>query len=80
MNQEDAMSESQLIPANEYLLSTGHNNGGRCEKCWTEAAWLYAGGQGEYESHMEAYYAVMDRYQSEALRALAGPGKEEGHE
>jgi hypothetical protein len=56
-------------PANDYLLRTGHNNGGRCEKCWTEAAWLYAGGQGEYESHTAAYYAVMDKHQTAAIAA-----------
>jgi hypothetical protein len=60
------MSET---PANAYLLRTGHNNGGRCEKCWTEAASLYAGGQGAYESHTEAYHAVMERYQAAALGA-----------
>ncbi len=52
--------------ASEILRAEGHTSNGRCEKCWREAALLYAGGQGEYESHTAAYYAVMDRAQSDA--------------
>jgi hypothetical protein len=56
-------------PANDYLLRTGHNNGGRCEKCWTEAAALYADGQGRYESRHDAYCAVMEKHQTAAIAA-----------
>jgi len=65
--------------ANDVLLEQGHNNGGRCEKCWREAAWRYAGGQGEFESHNAAYYAVMEDAQRAAEReAVTGPLMVEG--
>lgn len=69
----------RVTPANDILLAEGHNNGGRCEKCWSEAAWLYAGGQGEYESHTSAYYAVMERHQADAERRLVAPAEREGY-
>lgn len=56
----------------EVLATEGHTVGnGMCEKCWREAATLYAGGQGAYESHTDAYHAVLDRvrYETESRRA-----------
>ena len=62
-------------PAQAYLIRTGHGSGGRCSKCWSEAATLYACGQGAYESHTSAYYAVTARYEDEALAATAPAGR-----
>jgi len=53
------------------LTDEGHNSCGLCEKCWSEAAVLYAGGQGAYESHTAAYYAVMSAHE-DRVRALTG--------
>ena len=62
------------VTAAEILRADGHTSNGRCEKCWREAAWRYAGGQGEFESHTAAYYAVMDEAQRAAEReAATGP-------
>lgn len=30
-----------------------------CEKCWTDAHFMYAGGQGAYESLVDAYHALL---------------------
>lgn len=57
--------------ANEYLLAEGHNNGGRCEKCWQEAGYRYAMGHGPYESKVSAYYEVMEESQEAARAAIA---------
>ena len=59
--------------ASDWLLVHGHNNGGRCEKCWRDAAGRYALGNGPYESHTEAYYAVMAEAQAMAEYATTAP-------
>jgi hypothetical protein len=56
------------LRANEWLLAHGHNNGGCCEKCWRQAGWLWGT---EYETKTDAYHAVMERAQNEALAATS---------
>lgn len=48
----------------------GHALSGRCDKCWAEAAALYANGQGPYKSHAEAYCAVLKKYENAAAMDL----------
>lgn len=56
------------MSAEDILRADGHTTGGRCEKCWSIAAMRYAGGQGAYSSHTEAYHAVMAEAQEDAER------------
>jgi hypothetical protein len=56
-----------------YRRPVGHARTGFCEECWREAATLYA--IGGYESHADAYQAVL-RARS-AGRVLVAAGKEE---
>lgn len=58
--------------ANDVLLERGHTNDGRCDQCWRDAAAMYAGGQGAYESHVDAYYAAMKRAEEEAVSDVEG--------
>jgi hypothetical protein len=43
----------------EKLMAAGHNFDGLCEKCWAEARLRYYG-SAQYESHVDAYNAVLD--------------------
>lgn len=63
--------------AMDVLLAQGHNttDAGVCEKCWREAASLYAGGG--YESHAEAYYTVLDAAMARAQADVRLAAREE---
>jgi hypothetical protein len=63
------------MTAEDYLRATGHNSDGCCEKCWSEAATLYACGQGAYESHTAAYFAVLERHGTAAQVKSGQSGK-----
>jgi hypothetical protein len=45
---------------------------GRCESCWREAQLRYAGGQGPYDSLVDAYYAVMNQREAERAPCTQG--------
>ena len=66
-------------PAQELLVKEGHIlRDGRCVKCWSEAATLYAMGQGPYDSHNDAYYATMRAAEERAERAVYRRGQSIG--
>lgn len=60
------------VTVNDVLLAEGHTSPGLCQLCWHEAARLYAGGQGAYESQIAAYVAAMEKAGQEASRRAAG--------
>lgn len=58
---------------NDILIAAGHSvTGGCCEKCWQDAATMYAGGHGAFESHAEAYHAAMAQALTRAQEQLGG--------
>lgn len=56
------------MTVNELLGVEGHSMSGMCERCWREAALLYANGQGPYESHVAAYHVRLGQSRLDAER------------
>jgi hypothetical protein len=59
------------VSANEWLLRHGHENNGRCPRCWSESAKIATRTcTGAYDSHTDAYYAAMARAEAEYVNAI----------